>query len=42
VIRTPVKPYIGIRYGDGLYLQNVSRAALAALKRAGCAETVLY
>jgi len=42
VIRTPVKPYIGIRYGDGLYLQIVSRAALAALKRAGRAETVLY
>ena len=42
MILTQVKPYTGIRYSDGLYMQIVSRAALAALKRAGCAETILY
>lgn len=42
MILTHVKPYTGIRYGDGLYLRIVSPAALAALTRAGCAETILY
>ena len=42
MLRTQVKPYTGIRYSDGLYLRIVSGAALAALKRAGCAETILY
>jgi hypothetical protein len=42
MIATRVKPYSGLRYDYGLHLQIVSPAALAALKRAGCAATVLY
>lgn len=42
MIRTRVKPYTRIRYSYGTYLQIISPAALAALKRAGCTETIVY